>query len=196
MSGINIFIAEYSSRDDSSDRSGFVFHDKILHTRSLSSKNMTRSFEPEGILHISCWMRFWYIYCIEVEILSRHLHSIVDVKSHSDKSIFHFSLYKSDRMKASLFTGKWNSYILLFCFESFCDEIFFDTFSFSLKCLSDNVTSFIRCFSNGPSFFRSEIFESLEDSGEFTRFTEDIIAIGNKCFFIGKIWELRENLGL
>ena len=144
MGSVNIFIAEYSSRDDGSDRCRFVSHDEILHTRCLSCEDIARSLEPECILHIACWMRLWDIDCVEVEILSSHLHRVIDIESHPYECILHFSLYECDRVETSFFSQERYSHILLFTRESLCNEIFFDPIALCLECLSDDIASLIR----------------------------------------------------
>ena len=102
MSSIDIFIAKYSSRDDSSDRCRLVPHYQILHTGRLSCEHITWSLQPECILHISCWMRLRDIHCIEVEILRRHLHRVIDIESHAYKCILHLPPDECDWMETSL----------------------------------------------------------------------------------------------
>lgn len=116
MSSIDILIAEYSTRDDCSDWCIFISHYEILHTRRLCCENISFAFEPKCILHISCWVCFWYVNSIEVEILSCHLHRVIDIKSHADKCILHFSLYESNWVEASFFSQKRYGHILLFTF--------------------------------------------------------------------------------
>ena len=104
MCCIDIFIAEHSPRDDGSDWCRFISHDQILHTRRLCREDIARSLQPERILHISCWMGLRYIDRIEVEILRRHLHRVIDVESHPYKCILDLALYERDRMESAMFS--------------------------------------------------------------------------------------------
>ena len=144
MSRIDIFIAKNSSRDDGSDRCRLVPHDQILHTRCLSGENIARSLEPECILHISCWMRLRDIDGIEVEILSRHLHRVIDIESHPYKCILHLSLYERDRMETTMLSQEWYCHILLLTRESLGDQVFFDTSTLRLECVGDDVAGLVR----------------------------------------------------
>jgi len=58
MCSINIFIPKYTSRNNRSNRSIFVSHDKVLHTWCLCCENLAFSLKPESILHIASWMIF------------------------------------------------------------------------------------------------------------------------------------------
>jgi hypothetical protein len=102
-----------------------------------------------------------YIHSIEVEILSRHLHWVVDVESHSHKCILDFALYERDRMETSFFSWEGYRHVLLFTWESLGNEVFFDAGTLRLECVGDDIASLIRRFSYGSSLFWSEILESL-----------------------------------
>lgn len=196
MCRIDIFIAEHSSRDNCPNWSIFISHDEILHAWRLSCEHIASSLEPECILHISCWMCFRDIHCIEVEILCRHLHRVVYIEPHPYKCILHFSLYERDRMEASFFPLKWHCDIFLFCRESLCNEIFFYSIAFGLKSVCDDISSLIRSLTNSTSFFRWEIFESLENGSELTRFSQDRVAVVDQGCLIYDAREMGEDLGL
>ena len=196
MSSVDILIAKHSSRDDGSDWSRLVSHDQILHTGRLSGEDIARSLEPECILHIACWMRLRDIDRIEVEILSRHLHRVIYIESHPHKCILHFSLYERDRMETSLQSLEWHCDVLLFCGESLSNEVFFDPISLCLECICDDISSLVRCFTDGATILGSEILESFEYLSEFARFTEYLIAIVDECYFICESGEMSEDLGL
>ena len=99
MCRIDILISKYAPRNDRSDRWSIVSHDEILHARCLSCEDISCSFEPECILHISSRMGFWDIDCIKIEILCRNFHGLINIKSHTTKCVFDILTYKSDRMK-------------------------------------------------------------------------------------------------
>ncbi len=196
MGSIDILIAKYSSWDDCPDRCIFVSHYQILHTGGLCSENISLALQPKCILHIASWMCLRYIDCIKVEILARHLHRVIDIKSHSYECILHFSLYECDRMETSFLSQKRNGHIFLFICESLLDEIFFDSDTFRLECVCDDITSFICCLAYSTTFLRSEILESLEYSSEFTRFSEYLIAIFDESGFIRDGLEMCEDFYL
>jgi hypothetical protein len=183
MGSIDILIAKYSSWDDCPDRCIFVSHYQILHTGGLRSEDMSLALQPKCILHIASWMCLWNIDSIEVEILCRHLHRVIDIESHPYECILYFTLYECDRMKTSFLSQKRNGHIFLFICEPLLDEIFFDSDTFRLECVCDDVASLICCFSYSTTFFRSEILESLEYCSELARLAKDGIAIFDESHF-------------
>ena len=161
MSSIYILIAKHSSRDDSSDRCRLVPHDQILHTRRLSGEDISLSFWPERILHISCWMCLRDIDCIEVEILCCHLHRVIDIESHPYKCILHLSLYECDRMETAMFSQERYCHILLLTRESLGDQVFFDPGTLRFEGVGDDIASLVRGFTYCSSLLWGEILESL-----------------------------------
>ena len=114
MRGIDIFIAKYSSWDDSTDRNLLWSEDEILHARCLSCEDMRFSFKPEGILHITSRMILRDIDSIEIQVLCRHLHRFIYIESHTPECVFYCSSYSSDWMKRSLILRKRKSRIFPF----------------------------------------------------------------------------------
>ncbi len=141
-------------------------------------------------------MGFWDIHCIEVEILCCHLHRVIDIESHPHECILDFSLYECDRMETSFFSQKWYRHILLFIRESLGNQVFFDSRTFCFERVRDDIASLIRCFTYGSSIFWREIFESLENSSEFSRFAQDSVAIVDQRGFIYDTREMGEDLSL
>ena len=74
--------------------------------------------------------------------------------------------------------------------------IFFDTSTLCLKCVSDDITSLISCFTYGSLLLWSETPESLEYSRELASFTEYLIAIFDESNFVCESWEMCEDLRL
>ncbi len=193
---IHIFISKYSSRNDGSDRSTFISHDEILHAWCLRCENLTFSFEPECILHISCWMIFCDIYCIEVEIFGGDFHWFIDIETHSSKCIFDFLTDTSNRVDTSFFESKWYCDIFFFFFEFSLYGFSHNSLFFRFKSFTHNISNLICHFSDIWAFFWREIFESLEYHSKFSIFSENTIFIVEELYFCFETWEFFEYLSL
>jgi hypothetical protein len=121
---------------------------------------------------------------VEVEILSRHLHSIIDIEPHPYKCILYLPHHECDRMEGSLLSLERYGDIFFFALESCIYEIFFDPESLHFERISDDVSRLIGCLADTPTFFWREILESLEYCSEFARLTEYLIAIVDESSFI------------
>lgn len=193
---IHILVTKDSTGDDGTDWSFLISQYQVLHTRGLCGEDIAFSLEPEGILHIASWVRLRDIDRIEVEILCRDLHRVIDIESHTSKGILHLTLYDRDGMEASFSQFKWYCDIFSLGLESFGDELALDTQSLCIDSISDDITDIIGRFSDRAALLWGEVFESLEDGGEATRLSEDGIFVVDELVFSMDKWELFEHFRL
>ena len=183
MRCVDIFISEHSSWDNCPNWELFVAQNQILHTGSLGGEDSMVSLKPKCILHIACWVRFWDIYTIKVQIFCGDFHRFIHLKSHTDKGIFDFLLHLCDRVEASVMVFFRKSEVLPFISESFGNYIRLDASLFSIKCFREYVSAFIGEFSYCGTFLYAEVFESFENRSKLTGFSEDSIFIFyERCF--------------
>ena len=99
-------------------------------------------------------------------------------------------------MEASFFSQNRYRHICLFSRESLCNQVFFDPHAFCLERVRDDIASLIRCLTDSATILGSEILESLENGSEFSRFSQDSIAIVDESRLVDYTREVGEDLGL